>query len=197
VADAQSARYHHPAFLVYPIIYLICILPLAIGRVATMAGREPPLGYFCFAGALISSNGWLDVILFTTTRRSIVFAHGDDLGNEDTGVDTFTFMYSTPRKFGNTTWVRGGREEEHPDPPSGGWWRILGDPEARARKYPRMGKSLSQTSLTPVERNANAIQMEVVTTVVVEEDRDTRRLPDFSDSTSTTTQSVHRSGLYH
>ncbi|KAI1133444.1 hypothetical protein F5Y10DRAFT_274311 [Nemania abortiva] len=168
LAGTKNSGYH-PAFLVYPVIYLICILPLAIGRVATMAGKEPSLGYFCFAGSLAASNGWLDVLLFTTTRRSIVFAQGDDIGKEDTGVTTFTFMNWTPNTFGNTVWVRGGRNEQPRKPPTGGWWRILGDPEPQEQRQPRLGKSLSQTSLTPLERNA--IQMEVVTTIVVEDDR--------------------------
>ncbi|KAI1751753.1 hypothetical protein F4782DRAFT_540776 [Xylaria castorea] len=182
LVDAKNTGYHHPAFLIYPVIYLICILPLATGRVASMAGKDPPLGYFCFAGALAASNGWLDVLLFTTTRRSIVF--GDDFGNEDTGVDTFAFMNSSPSTFGNTIWVRGGRQEQKH--PSGGWWRILGDPEAQAREPSRFGKSPSQTSLTPMERNA--IQMEIITTVVVEDDRsrsmDTKGLSDSTSSQS-------------
>ncbi|KAI1177187.1 hypothetical protein F4777DRAFT_543075 [Nemania sp. FL0916] len=181
---------HHPAFLIYPIIYLICILPLAIGRVATMAGREPPLGYFCFAGALTACNGWLDVLLFTTTRRAIVFAHGDDIGNEDTGVDTFAFMHWTPNTFGNTVWVRGGHNEQPRKPPSGGWWKILGDPEFQARRESRLGKSLSQTSLTPVEHNSNSIQMKVVTTVVVEDDKD-RSPHGISQSSSNSARSLH------
>ncbi|KAI0870871.1 hypothetical protein GGS24DRAFT_473611 [Hypoxylon argillaceum] len=190
LAGTKNSGYH-PAFLVYPVIYLICILPLAIGRVATMAGREPSLGYFCFAGALAASNGWLDVLLFTTSRRSIVFAHGDDLGKEDTGVMTFAFMNWTPNTFGNTVWVRGGRNEQPRKPPTGGWWRILGDPELQGRRDARLGKTLSQTSLTPLERNA--IQMEVVTTIVVEDDR-TRSLdrPTQSRSTSTSTQALNR-----
>ncbi|KAI0434340.1 hypothetical protein F5Y09DRAFT_357161 [Xylaria sp. FL1042] len=173
IAEADSKGYHHPVFLVYPVIYLICILPLAIGRASTMAGREPSLGYFCFAGALVASNGWLDVLLFTTTRRSIVFAHGEDFGSEDTGVNTFAFM--KPNTFGNTVWVRGGRDQQPRKPPTGGWWRILGDPEAQARKPTRLGKTSSQTSLTPMERNA--IQMEVITTVVVEDNK-TQKTPD-------------------
>ncbi|KAI0456988.1 hypothetical protein F5B21DRAFT_466431 [Xylaria acuta] len=180
LVNAKNTGYHHPAFLIYPVIYLICILPLAVGRVASMARRDPPLAYFCFAGSLAASNGWLDVLLFTTTRRSIVF--GDDFGNEDTGVDTFAFMSSAPNTFGNTIWVRGGRQEQKP--PSGGWWRILGDPESPARGPSRFRKTLSQTSLTPMERNA--IQMEVITSVVVEDDRS--RSPHrkvLSDSTST------------
>ncbi|KAI0183551.1 hypothetical protein EV127DRAFT_18908 [Xylaria flabelliformis] len=183
LVNAKNTGYHHPAFLIYPVIYLICILPLAIGRVASMAKKEPPLAYFGFAGALAASNGWLDVLLFTTTRRSIVF--GDDFGNEDTGIETFTFMNSTPSTFGNTIWVRGGREEQKH--PSGGWWRILGDPESTARKPSRLGKSLSQTSLTPMERNA--IQMEIITTVVVEDDR-SRSMDRKGPSESTSSQSM-------
>lgn len=173
--------------MIYPIIYIVCILPLAVGRVVTMAGTEPPLGYFCFAGALTASNGWLDVILFATTRRSIVFAHGDDIGKEDTGVDTFAFMHWTPNTFGNTVWVRGGRNDQSRKPPTGGWWRILGDPELRSQGESRLGKSLSQTSLTQMERNA--IQMEVVTTIVVEDDR-SQSLHRVPQSSSTSGQSL-------
>ncbi|KAI3342155.1 hypothetical protein F4824DRAFT_511910 [Ustulina deusta] len=179
IGNIGNKGYHHPAFLIYPVIYLICILPLAIGRVATMAGREPSLGYFCFAGALVSSNGWLDVLVFTTTRRSIVFAHGEEFGNEDTGVGTFAFM--KPHRFGNTIWVRGGHEEQPQKPPTGGWWRILGDPDTQVRNPSRVGKTSSQTSLTPLERNA--IQLEVITTVVVEDDRMHKTLESGSTST--------------
>ncbi|KAI1270477.1 hypothetical protein F5Y18DRAFT_13887 [Xylariaceae sp. FL1019] len=160
LGENGSSRYH-PAFLIYPVIYLLCILPLAVGRVASMAGKTPPLGYFCFAGALAASNGWLDVLLFTITRKSIVFAHGDELGNEDTGVSTFTFMSPTPTTFGNTVWVWSAKAAEQRDAASG-WWRILGDPDAEGQRK----LSLSQTSLAPTEQNA--IQMEVVTSIVVE-----------------------------
>ncbi|KAI1820503.1 hypothetical protein F4861DRAFT_522876 [Xylaria intraflava] len=179
LAGAKSSGYHHPAFLLYPIIYLICILPLAAGRVATMAGNDPSLGYFCFAGALAASNGWLDVLLFSTTRHSIVFAHGDDLGNEDTGVDTFAFMNTTPNTFGNTTWVRGGLDEQHQKQPTGGWWRILGDPEPQATRQSREWNS-RRASVRPAE--GNAIQLEVVTSVVVEDDYSRRDLQSSSGS---------------
>lgn len=96
----------HPGFLIYPIIYVVCTLPLALGRIATMAGAEVPLSYFCAAGALITSNGWLDVLLWGSTRRSIVFG---DVGEEDVGINTFTFMRTPPnRRFGNMVWVEGG-----------------------------------------------------------------------------------------
>lgn len=102
----MSDSLRHPAFLIYPIIYVVCTLPLALGRIATMAGAEVPLSYFCASGALITSNGWLDVLLWGSTRRSIIFG---DVGEEDVGINTFTFMRTPPnRRFGNMVWVEGG-----------------------------------------------------------------------------------------
>ncbi|KAK0727539.1 G protein-coupled glucose receptor regulating Gpa2-domain-containing protein [Lasiosphaeria miniovina] len=99
----SSAR--HPTFLLYPIIYVLCTAPLAAGRIASMAGNNVPLSYFCFAGVMIASAGWLDVALYSTTRRAIVFS-GEAPPSQDTGLDTFAFM-RTPadRKFGNVVLV--------------------------------------------------------------------------------------------
>lgn len=103
---AQLNAGHHPAFLIYPIIYVFCTLPLALGRIATMAGSDVPLGYFCAAGALIVSNGWLDVLLWGTTRRTLVFGPVDNA--DALGLDTFNFMRTPPqREFGNMVWVQG------------------------------------------------------------------------------------------
>ncbi|CAI4212892.1 unnamed protein product [Parascedosporium putredinis] len=80
----DSAR--QQTFLLYPLIYVVCTLPLAAGRLASMAGNEVSLSYFCFAGAAIACNGWLDVALYTYTRRAIVFADGPP--TQDTGINT-------------------------------------------------------------------------------------------------------------
>lgn len=102
----SSAR--HPTFLLYPLIYVLCTAPLAAGRIASMAGNDVSLAYFCFAGAMIASAGWLDVALYSSTRRSIVFS-GEAPPSQDTGLETFAFM-RTPagRKFGNVVFVSGG-----------------------------------------------------------------------------------------
>ncbi|KAK1756979.1 G protein-coupled glucose receptor regulating Gpa2-domain-containing protein [Echria macrotheca] len=102
----SSAR--HPTFLLYPIIYVLCTAPLAAGRIASMAGNNVPLSYFCFAGAMIASAGWLDVALYSSTRRAIVFS-GEAPPSQDTGIDTFAFM-RTPanRKLGNVVFVSAG-----------------------------------------------------------------------------------------
>lgn len=136
-ADNQSRvnADHHPAFLIYPLIYVLCTMPLAIGRIAAMKGIDVPLGLFCAAGALIVSNGWLDVLLWGTTRHTIVFGRLEDA--DALGLDTFDFMRTpSDRRFGNFVWVQGAS-----DMPTGGadestrrsrpWWRPVGVPLGR------------------------------------------------------------------
>ncbi|KAI9833353.1 MAG: hypothetical protein M1819_003748 [Sarea resinae] len=64
----QAARY----MIAYPIVYVLTTLPLAAGRMATMTGADLPNAYYCVAGSLIASCGWIDVLLYTLTRRVLV-----------------------------------------------------------------------------------------------------------------------------
>lgn len=123
---------HHPAFLVYPLIYVLCTMPLAVGRIAAMTGVHVPLEFFCAAGALIVSNGWLDVLLWGTTRHTIVFGRLEDA--DALGLDTFDFMRTpSDRRFGNFVWVQGasdsqgGRSENEPTRRSRRWWTPVGE----------------------------------------------------------------------
>ncbi|KAI1336616.1 G protein-coupled glucose receptor regulating Gpa2-domain-containing protein [Xylariaceae sp. FL0016] len=92
----RQQQHHRPAaFLAYPLAYVSCILPLALGRVATMA-----------------SNGWLDVVLFCTTRRGIVFGGLGTVGAADTGgVD----MEVDIDMDGDGRWERGTRTDVESD----------------------------------------------------------------------------------
>lgn len=58
--------------IVYPLAYLLLSLPLAAGRMMTAGGRSPSIEYMCVAGALITSSGFVNVLLYTTTRRAII-----------------------------------------------------------------------------------------------------------------------------
>ncbi|PKY01200.1 family A G protein-coupled receptor-like protein [Aspergillus campestris IBT 28561] len=58
--------------VIYPIAYIVLSLPLAAGRMATAQGKTPSLVYFCIAGALITSSGLVDVLLYTLTRRNLI-----------------------------------------------------------------------------------------------------------------------------
>ncbi|KAG9238174.1 G protein-coupled glucose receptor regulating Gpa2-domain-containing protein [Amylocarpus encephaloides] len=79
-----------PLMILYPLIYTVCTAPLASLRIYALAGHSVSLGYFCMAGTMIACNGWLDVLLYASTRADIVFA--DLPPGEGTGLDTFNFM---------------------------------------------------------------------------------------------------------
>jgi hypothetical protein len=57
---------------IYPIVYITLSLPLAAGRMATANGNGPSLTFFCCAGAIITSSGLVDVVLYTLTRRNLI-----------------------------------------------------------------------------------------------------------------------------
>jgi hypothetical protein len=67
--------------LVFPIAYTTLTLPLAAGRMATESGNPPSSTFFIVAGCCMASCGWVDVLLYAFTRRTIVFsgegANGD------------------------------------------------------------------------------------------------------------------------
>jgi len=61
---------------------------------------------------MIACNGWLDVLLYASTRSEIVFSDG--MPGEDVGLDTFAFL-GRGNNFGNSTTVQGrggGRSAE-------------------------------------------------------------------------------------
>ena len=64
----KAARY----MVLYPAIYVILTLPLAAGRMAAMTGITLPDTYYCVAGSLMTSCGWLDALLYTLTRRVLI-----------------------------------------------------------------------------------------------------------------------------
>lgn len=176
------------AFLVYPLIYVLCTSPLAIGRVWTMSGHRASIPYFCAAGALISANGLLDVLIWGCTRRDVVFGDVDETADQ-LGLDSFTFM-RTPRdrKYGNIIVVEGamGRQQQQQQQPTltGDTPRKPGRSRTRAAEAVAGARSLSRGRYgarkgrkavdSSQECLRGGITMETVTTVVVEEDLDAR-----------------------
>ena len=132
-----------------------------------MANADVPLTFYLAAGALIASNGFFDCLLFSITRRSLVFASTTDVATGDTGLETFTFA-RTPigKPYGNAVWIQGGQR---------GSGRLTGGLRWPRRKtrYPGMGdgkmsKKPSEQSLRSARDREIAIQMDVVTSVAVE-----------------------------
>ncbi|KAI0172244.1 G protein-coupled glucose receptor regulating Gpa2-domain-containing protein [Hypoxylon sp. FL1284] len=61
------------AMLAYALAYTFLSLPIAAGRMASMSHHQPSPQYYLFVGALFTSSGWIDTILYALTRRSLLF----------------------------------------------------------------------------------------------------------------------------
>ncbi|KAF2089955.1 hypothetical protein K490DRAFT_7832, partial [Saccharata proteae CBS 121410] len=86
-AASAQAKQVTKLMLIYPLIYVVCTIPLASARMVDVAGKEAGLTHMCIAGAMITCNGWLDVIVYALTRRLMVFS--DEPPSELSGLDTF------------------------------------------------------------------------------------------------------------
>ncbi|KAK5136139.1 hypothetical protein LTR08_003976 [Meristemomyces frigidus] len=96
---AESAA---KVIVAYPVVYVVCTLPLVIARLTSMAGGRLDFVKLCVAGAMITSNGWLDVLLYTLTRRALIF--GPDMpGEHARALDTFKFR--PDHVYGTTTTI--------------------------------------------------------------------------------------------
>lgn len=98
----RAARY----MIIYPVVYVVCTLPLAGGRMASMTGMFVPYWWFCLAGAAITSCGWLDVLLYAVTRRVLTFKHNPP-PPADIGLDTFGWKDSGEGFWGIRTTITG------------------------------------------------------------------------------------------
>lgn len=113
-ANRRAARY----MIIYPLVYVICTLPLAAGRMAAMTGRYIPYTYYCVAGSMITSCGWLDVILYAVTRRALIFSDTPP-PIDDLGVDTFAVMQMGKGGiWGTHTVISGGLQNHRSRPKS-------------------------------------------------------------------------------
>lgn len=58
--------------VLYPAVYVVLTLPIAVGRMVAMTGTRMPDAFFIIAGSLLTSCGWIDALLYTLTRRILV-----------------------------------------------------------------------------------------------------------------------------
>jgi hypothetical protein len=97
--EAKRVKAISNLMVVYPVVYVVCTLPLASARMAAMSSKTPSLARLCLSGAMITSNGWLDVLLYTLTRRIMIFS--DEPPADDNGIDTFSaFWADSGKRFG-------------------------------------------------------------------------------------------------
>ena len=58
--------------LCYPIAYLCLIMPISIARIAEFTGAGVPIPVVFFACGFYASCGYVNVIVYTTTRKGII-----------------------------------------------------------------------------------------------------------------------------
>lgn len=94
--------------VIYPIIYTILTVPLAAGRMASLAGHTPSITYFCVSGTLMTLSGLCDTVLYTLARRQSV------LDSERRGSSNITsdLLGSAEGGLGNGYGVRTSRGGE-------------------------------------------------------------------------------------
>lgn len=151
---------HHPAFLIYPSIYMFTGAPLLLGSLIPALEAQPL--FMGVAGALLAATGLLDSILWSSI---ILFSNRDDIRNA--GLDGFTFM-RTPegRTLGNIVFVQGGGDDKNNK-----WKRASWHSKKKHQGWGRLGdRNSSQVSLPRdvLENEQHGIHMDIVTSVVVE-----------------------------
>ena len=88
--------------VIYPVAYIVLSLPLAAGRMATARGETPSVTYFCVAGALITSSGLVDVLLYTLTRRNLIL---ESEPSADRSYNRFASSKNNPRTTDHLTTI--------------------------------------------------------------------------------------------
>ncbi|ROW10622.1 hypothetical protein VMCG_01999 [Cytospora schulzeri] len=164
---------HHPAFLIYPCIYMITGTPIMLGSLITPLETDPR--FMGVAGALLAATGLLDSLLWSSI---ILFSNKDDIRNA--GLDQFTFM-RTPegRTLGNIVFVQGGGDNGNNTTTDGTnnndknnkWKRASWHSKKKHQGWGRLGdRNSSQVSLPRdvLEGEQQGIQMDIVTSVVIE-----------------------------
>lgn len=151
---------------------------MALGPMILLAGVNIKQDYFLFAGAMIASNGWLDVIIWSST---MIFLAPKDI--KEAGLEDFRFLRTNSVKYGNLVWVEGGQgQDEGSGRGSGPSWRPTlgwGGKSKPGRDYPRgaRGGIREDTGRMDTSRQdaGQFIQIERSTMVVVEDNQDPKR----------------------
>ncbi|ETN45038.1 uncharacterized protein HMPREF1541_09914 [Cyphellophora europaea CBS 101466] len=107
-SDPATLKRASKYMIIFPVVYVCCTLPLAAGRMAAMTGMVIPYWWYCVAGAAITSNGWLDVLLYVMTRRVLIFSRAPPPRN-DFGFDTLGWKHGGDNSlfWGTTTTIEG------------------------------------------------------------------------------------------
>lgn len=72
--ESAYKRINHVSktLLLYPIAYLCCSMPITTARIAQFTGAPVPIPVVFFAAGIYGATGFVNVVLYTVTRKGIV-----------------------------------------------------------------------------------------------------------------------------
>lgn len=175
--------------IMYPAVYVLLTLPIAVGRMVAMAGESLPDAFFVVAGTLLTSCGWLDALLYTLTRR-VIISNELSTGGRGTYSQNVTVMTNNGTRPGDDVDLRSMNNKENATTRTvtivGGskrMSRIVGRGRSHIREKHNHPDPLRENSPTGsqdsiIKPGPNAIEIVTETNIRVES---TRR-PDSDDS---------------
>jgi hypothetical protein len=57
--------------LIYPVLYILLTMPISISRIAQFGGQQWGLPFAHFGAALFSCTGFINILLYTSTRKGL------------------------------------------------------------------------------------------------------------------------------
>jgi hypothetical protein len=110
LATIRSVNRITKLMTLYPCVYVILTLPLSAGRMWSYAhGTSYSDAYACVAGAMITSCGWVDTLLYTLTRKKLLRDTMPGTTNRTRGSDWDNELGSKGITHTRTVTVEGGQ----------------------------------------------------------------------------------------
>ena len=111
LATVQAVNRITKLMTLYPCVYVLLTLPLSAGRMWSMAHNGKPYSdaFACVAGAMITSCGWVDSLLYTLTRRRLLRDTMPNATSRRTGSNWDTDLGSKGITHTRTVTVEGGQ----------------------------------------------------------------------------------------
>ena len=118
MATVQAVNRITKLMTLYPCVYVVLTLPLSAGRMWSMAHNARPYSdsYACIAGALITSCGWVDSLLYTLTRKKLLRETMPNSSSRRTGSNWDNELGSKGITHTRTITVEGGQVMDTLDP---------------------------------------------------------------------------------
>ncbi|SGY14856.1 BQ5605_C013g07132 [Microbotryum silenes-dioicae] len=92
--------------LIYPLVYLITILPISVYRFALLSGKTPPIHYALAAGCVFTLSGMINCLVYASTRNIVSFSSLRRKGSAVTGAGMIQFTQGGMEGLGPTISVR-------------------------------------------------------------------------------------------